>query len=69
MRRWLILASTKAFEVQDHIGLDLVYAHIDWRSLDYNAEPWALIPKRIFDLGKLGKIWAGGTATREAAER
>jgi 3-hydroxyacyl-CoA dehydrogenase len=48
------------FEVQDHIGLDLVYAHVDWRSLDYNAEPWALIPKRIFELGKLGKKAGAG---------
>ena len=48
------------FEVQDHIGIDAVYAHIRWSAIDYRDEPWALIPKRIFELGKLGKKAGAG---------
>ena len=48
------------FEVQDHIGIDAVYAHIRWSAIDYRDEPWALIPKRIFELGKLGKKVGAG---------
>ncbi len=48
------------FEVQDHIGIDTAYAHIPWSAIDYRDELWALIPKRIFELGKLGKKAGAG---------
>ena len=48
------------FEVQDHIGIDIAYAHIRWSAIDYRHELWALIPKRIFELGKLGKKAGAG---------
>ena len=58
------------FEVQDHIGIDAVFAHIRWSAIDYGDEPWALIPKRIFELGKLGKkLVPDGTDTLEMEER
>ena len=48
------------FEVQDHIGIDTAYAHIRWSAIDYRHELWALIPKRIFELGKFGKKVGAG---------
>ena len=48
------------FEVQDHIGIDAAYSHIRWSAIDYRDELWALIPKRIFELGKLGKKAGAG---------
>ena len=48
------------FELQDQIGLDTIFQHINWGLLDYEQEHWALIPKRMFELGKLGKKTGAG---------
>ena len=48
------------FELQDIIGLDVIYKGINWRLCEPKKTPWMLIPKRMFELGKLGKKTGAG---------